>query len=239
MDLPYCYYVSRQIHDRVVPPVVREEAVESWNKTCIFPKVNPPLGWSSDWGRHTSIRNWVLPFPRWRTLSVDKQFHFIETWNRLLRSNLGCRGDIVPIMYNERKHDFVIFKIAYRIYFFNRGPAGQGDMHRIWALPYSEYDLSNPAVLDAVYQSRWYSGGPLCSRGNADMALLGINEAYLKLLDFIKTADGQSELTKRSLADDSRTWSPSDRREIRVIVQWKWRESHRRMNDPRDSDDDD
>jgi len=102
-----------------------------------------------------------------------------------VRSRIGSRGDIVPIMYNEAKHDFVIFKIAYRIYFFNRGPArGEGE-HRIWVLPYSERELSNPAVLEAIYERTWYLGDlSLRCFDNANGKLLGIVGGYLMLWTF-------------------------------------------------------
>jgi len=240
-NLPYCYYLTEKIHERIVPSIVREEALKGWNKGRTFPKVVPPSGWSSDWRGYPSIHNWVLPFPRWRTLAVDRVFHVYETWNRVVRARIGTRGDIVPIMYCERKDDFVIFKIAQRVYYFNGGPFGEDDEPRIWALPYSEQDLSDPAVLAEIYRNRWRHSGPLDIRGydNAGTTLLRINEEYLRLLDFLKTADGRVELSKRSLAEDPRTWSSSDRGEIRGIVNWVWRGSHRRMNDIRDDDDDD
>jgi len=239
-NLPYCYYLADKIHERIVPSIVLEEAIENWDKSLGFPKVIPPPGWSSEWRSNRSIQNWVLPFPRWRTLAVDKRFHNVETWNRVLRAMIGTHEDIVPIMFSERKHDFVIFRIAERIYFFNRGRYGPDDDHRIWALPCSMQDLSNPALLAAVERQRWYSG-PLCGRvyDCAESALLHITEGYLLLLDFLDTDDGRLELVRRSLADDPRSWSPKDREDIQFNIKQRWRKSHRPMNDrPKKEDDD-
>jgi len=120
MDLPRCYNTRENIHEGAVPIDVRDEAFEMWGQTRYFPKFDPPAGWSSDWALCSSLQNWVLPFPRWRTLSVDEAYHNEETWNRLLRFDLGTSGDIniVPIMYKEPNHHFVIFTIAQRIYYF-------------------------------------------------------------------------------------------------------------------------
>ncbi len=152
------------IYDTTVPLIVLEEALERWDKACALPKVTPPPGWSSDWRQNTKVQNWVLPFIRWRTLAVDQDFHQDYTWNRDLHATIGSRGDIVPIMYCETEHDFVIFKIAQRIYRFN-DLSYENDDPRIWTLPYTEQDLSNPAVMAEVYRNRRLYGGPLCNRG--------------------------------------------------------------------------
>ncbi len=167
---------------------------------------------------------------------MDQVYHLYETYNRDLRARIGSYGDIVPIMYCEGKHDFVIFKIAQRIYYFNGGPFDVDDEPRIWALPYSEQDLSNPAVLAEIYQNRWRHSGPLCDRhyDGAIMALLKINEEYLRLLDFLKTDDGLTELAKESLANDPRTWLPAVRKKIQIGTNWRWRGVHRPWGDEDD-----
>ncbi len=112
---------------------------------------------------------------------------------------------------------------------------GEDDEPRIWALPHSEQDLSNPAVLAEVYQNRWHYGGPLCNRHYdvANTALLKINEEYMRLFDFLKTDDGRMELAKESLVDDTepRTWLPAARKEIQKAANERWRESHRPWDD--------
>ncbi|KLO09771.1 hypothetical protein SCHPADRAFT_943357 [Schizopora paradoxa] len=117
MRLPHCYYLSNKILDAIVPPIVREEAIESWCNSLGFADINPPRGWSTDWRRNTSLHHWVLPFPRWCTLSVDKRLEQVDMMNCYIRGRLGSLGDIIPLMYYERKHDFVIFKISQRIYY--------------------------------------------------------------------------------------------------------------------------
>ncbi len=232
MNLPYCYYRPDVNHVKTVPPIVLEEVLRGWDKAYTFPKVVPPPGWSSDWRRNSKIRHWVLPFPRWRALSVDQEFHIYETSNRIVRAKIGSHGDIVPIMYSENKHDFVIFKIGQRIYSFNK-PDAEDDEPRIWTLSYSEQDLSNPVILAEVYENGWYRGGPLSIRSYdfAGAQLLEINDEYLKLEDFLKTDDGRMELAKRSLGEDPRTWPPDDRGEIQGFVNWKWRLVHQQVID--------
>ncbi|KLO09772.1 hypothetical protein SCHPADRAFT_1000017 [Schizopora paradoxa] len=237
MRLPYCYYLSSKIHDRIVPSVVREEAIESWS-TSGFADIIPPRGWSTDWRQNTSLQNWILPFPRWRTLSIDEEFHIFETWNRLIRARLGSLGDIIPLMYCESKHDFVIFKIAQRLYFFNRGPYGDDNAHRIWALPFSIQDLSNPEVILEVELQRWHSG-PLCDRTSVDSMLSGLREGYLRLLEFLKSDDGRAMLAKRALNENPRTWVPTERREIQMLVLRRWRISHKKMNSHAEREEDD
>lgn len=232
MNLPYCYYLFDKIRDASIPAVVREQAIESWAKYYDAPKVDPPPGWSRDWRRHKAIHNWVLPFRRWHTLAVDQSFHMNEMWNRRLYSLLGCCGDIVPIMYCEERHDFVIFKTAQRLYFFNKAPNTEDDINRIIALPYSENDLSNPAVLDAIYKHRWDLTGALYGRGNANAELLSVNDKYLKLLEFLKTEEGRLELKRRSLTVDPTTWPLEDRNDIDWLVRRIWRGSRKPMNKP-------
>ncbi|KLO09770.1 hypothetical protein SCHPADRAFT_1000015 [Schizopora paradoxa] len=242
MRLPHCYYLSSKIHDRIVPSVVREEAIESWSKTSGFTlaDINPPRGWSKDWRQNNSLQNWVLPFPRWCTLSVDKTFHDFETWNRFIRVSLGSLGDIIPLMYCEKKHDFVIFRIAHRLYYFNRGPYDDDDAHRIWALPFSIQDLSDPKVIRGVELRMWHSG-PLCSHiySTADTMLVDLREEYLWLLEFMKSEDGRAILAKRALNEDPRTWTPTEREEIDMIVHRRWKISHKRMNDDAEREEDD
>lgn len=240
MDLPYCYYLSDKIHERIVPSVVQEEAIENWSLSPGFTIISPSLGWSSDWKRNASTQNWVLPFPRWRTQSVDKQFHVFETWNRFIRCRLGSRGDMIPIMYHERKHDFVIFRIARRVYLFNKGPYGQDDEHRIRAQPYSTQDLSNPAVLWTVEQERWYSGTLGMRHHRYEETMLSdLTEGYSCLLNFLKTDLGRMELTDRSLTGDPRTWKPTDRTEMQDLVRGRWFMEHQRMNERAEYGEDD
>ncbi len=53
-------------------------------------------------------------------------------------------------MYKEDDDDFVIFRIANRIYYFLRGPLVDETGHFIRALPYSVQELSDP---EASYAS--------------------------------------------------------------------------------------
>lgn len=229
MDLPCCYYVPDKIREGTVPAYVLEEAINSWDKDDTFPKIEAPPGWSSDWRSHRSIQNWVFPYPRWRALSADEACHYEETWIRLLQFRLG-NGDIVPIMYHKDNHDFVIFRIANRLYYFLRGPPLNEHEHRILALPLSVQDLSNPHSLMHLWQTRWRSG-PLCNFGDiaASGHLMRIQEC-LAVLDYLKTDTGQKQLAELSLTVDMRSWSLEDRRTIFWEAMCRWRTMHVRMN---------
>jgi len=232
MDLPRAYDTRENIHEGAVPIDVRGEAFKMWDQSRYFPKFDPPTGWSSDWTLCSSLQNWVLPFPRWRTLSVDQAYHYKETWNRLLRFDLGTSGGIVPIMYGEENHHFVIFSIAHRLYYFLRGPPGEDDQeHRIWALPFSADDLSDPDRLSELSRRKWRKG-PLCKgyRDEAAMMCMDRTEECLKVLDFLKTDSGRQKLLELSMSDDLRTWSEDDRRQIHESALRHWEASHTPMN---------
>lgn len=233
MDLPHCYYVRNEIHEGAVPAVVKEEAFGNWDTASDLPKCHPPPGWSSNWALCTSLQNWVLPFPRWRTLSMDKAYHNRETWNRLLRVRLGSDGDISPIMYETKNHHFVIFRIAQRIYYFLRGPPGDPTEHRIRALPNSANDLSDPLQLAQLSRERWVSGH-LSNRGtdSASSLFLGRTEECLKVLDYLETDAGRTELSGRRMSDDMRTWGLDDREELHRSAKNRWNISHTPMNIP-------
>jgi len=232
MILPHCYHCPDEIYEGNVPAAVRYEAITTWDCRHDFPKVRPPPGWSSDWSSHSCLQNWVLPFPRWRTLAADQQFHYDETWNRVLHSRLG-HGDIIPIMYKEEDDDFVIFRIANRIYYFLRGPLVDEAGHFIRALPYSVQELSDPEALMHLWDNKWVRG-PLYSRGRdtAAMMLLCRNQVYLWLLDYLKTDAARRELLNRSLSDDLRAWPLDDRREMLWKAEQLWDATHKQMNPP-------
>jgi len=238
--LPRCYYFPDEIYEGHVPTAVLEETLNKWDCIHGFRKVNAPPGWSSDWRRHTSMQNWVLPFPRWRTLEVDRVSEDIygvhEAWNRVIQSRLGD-GDIIPIMYHEDNNDFIVFRIAdtSRIYCFLRGPPMIEEGHIIRPLPYSVQDFSNPDVIGEVWRHRWVSG-PLRSRDEdfAATILLSSNQGHSDLLDYLKTVPGRQELLDRSLLDDMRTWPMEDRREMLTKARDWWDATHKCMNSPQD-----
>lgn len=234
MDLPHCYFVPDKIREGTVPGLVLEESIDRWDNDVAFSKIVPPPGWSSDWKNNRSIQNWVFSFPRWRTLSVDQAFHYDETWTRMLQFRLG-NGDIIPIMYHEDNHDFVIFRIANRVYHFLRGPPLDEDLHRIMALPFSAQDLSSPNSLTHLWNERWRNG-PLCNHSEDSPALsfLRRTEECLTVLDYLKTDSGRQQLTELSLSDDMRTWSLDDRRKMYMEANRRRWDAHKSMNSPQD-----
>lgn len=236
MVIPCCYYFADKTNTGVVPTAVLTEAAESWDRALEYTQAVPPAGWSSDWKRYPFLQNWVLPFPRWRTLAVDQHFHSYETWNRFVRTRLGSRGDIVPIMYNERKPDLVIFKIARRVYYFNRA----GDDEKILALLCSVHELWNPAVLAVIYSRRKEVDGPSYSRNCDDQGrgLVKLALARMRLLKFLGTDYGREELSERSLGEDPWTWPTEQRKKIQDVILSRWYKSHKPMNYPVEDDED-
>ncbi len=240
MILPLCYYCPDDIYEGHVPEAVLEEAFNKWDSIRGFPKVNAPPGWSSDWRRHTSMQNWVLPFSRWRTLEVDRvpdsACGVHEAWIRVIQTRLG-HCDIVPIMYHEGNNNFIVFRVAdtNRIYCFLRAPPMTEDDHIIRPLPYSVQDFSSPDVMRHLWRSRWRPG-PLRTQ-NDDFAasmLLSTDQDHSDLLDYLKSDPGRRELLDRSLSDDLRTWPLEDRREmLRKGRDW-WDAMHKLMNSPQD-----
>ena len=207
-----CYHLCEQIHEGSVPLCVQEETIAAWDKALGLPKVIPPPGWSNDWEKHKSFQNWVFPFPRWRTLAADRLVPSSRTWVRDAQYKLGNACDIIPILYNEINHDFVIFKVDCRVYYFLRGPPGDPMDHLVCTLPFTVQELSNPDVLKHVWLNRWRRGR-LCDGGCDDSKyhLMDLTHGCLAVLDYVKTEEGQQELRRRSLTEDLRTWSLDDR----------------------------
>ncbi len=235
MDLPHCYHFPDKIREGAVPAIVLEEAIDRWDKASAFPKIDPPPGWSSDWKQNRSIHNWVFPFPRWRTLAVDQEFHYQETWIRILQSTLG-HGDIIPVLYHKDNHDLVIFRIAARLYYFLRGPPLDEHEHRIRALPFSVQDLSNPYNLAHLWRSRWRNGSLSNRDDSPALILLSRTQECLSVLDYLKTDSGRKQLSELSLSDDLNSWSLDERRKIYRKARDRWRAAHKRMNAEQDYD---
>lgn len=146
------YSCDLDVPDREILQRLVVESIEYWNEDIPVTGLFLAPGWSNDWHHFRYLNRWVLPYPRWghRDPAVDV-FDLYETTSATIRYRHHLLGDLKPILYHEKDHAFVIFRVGQRL--FLHWLDGKDGNNCLCALPMALRDILHVGINDVVNEA--------------------------------------------------------------------------------------
>ena len=192
--------------DALIPRCVVEESMQYW-RSCYSPLVIPE-GWSNDWENNEFLQEWLAPKSLWGITDYDLSGE--SYWIILIRTRLMILGDIIPVIYYKESHDFVIFRVGNRGYYFCDMMDDADDLYHIGSLLIDFERPLDPWYLNEVANNR--------RRGDLDFRFGDVGMRRFRshcittswLLEYVKTDEGKDLKRRWSISDNPKEWGFDD-----------------------------